>query len=63
MYPATSRVRSIALSKLMNLLRRKVQTMAPMVLPSAVPTVKKPNGNPFMKENRTAPRATPGQNR
>ena len=47
----------------MILLSRKVQTMAPMVLPKAVPKVKKPNGIPFMKENRTAPKATPGQNR
>ncbi len=37
--------------------------MAPMVLPMAVPSVKNPNGIPFMNENRTAPKATPGQNR
>ncbi len=37
--------------------------MAPMVLPMAVPRVKNPRGIPFMNENRTAPTATPGQNR
>ena len=37
--------------------------MAPMVLPMAVPSVKKPNGIPFINENSTAPSATPGQNR
>ena len=34
-----------------------------MVLPTAVPNVKKPNGTPSMKENKTAPTAMPGQKR
>ena len=63
MNPTTSRVRSIALSKATSLLSRNAQTTAPIVLPTAVPSVKNPNGTPFIKENRTAPKATPGQNR
>ena len=34
-----------------------------MVLPMAVPSVKNPNGVPSVNENKTAPSATPGQNR
>jgi hypothetical protein len=63
MYPVASRVRSIALSKPTNLFNRKTQTMAPMVLPMAVPRVKKPSGIPFMNAKRIAPTATPGQKR
>jgi hypothetical protein len=47
----------------MILLSRKAQTIAPMVLPIAVPSVKNPKGTPSMNEKRTAPNATPGQNR
>ena len=63
MKPVTSRVRSMALSKATNRWRRKAQMTAPMVLPMAVPRVKKPKGIPFMNEKRTAPTATPGQKR
>ena len=34
-----------------------------MVLPTAVPKVKNPNGLPSINENNTAPSAMPGQKR
>src|ERR1044071_7254086 len=63
MYPVASRVRSIAFSKPMNFLSKYEQTTDPTVLPMAVPRVKKPKGTPSVRENKTAPNATPGQKR